>query len=129
MPYSLFNPLTGQPFTVYDVTPAAAALVQNYDTNAGSGRSHVYNGFDFTANARLPHGGMVFGGLVTERNLRAICDEPDDPNALLFCDDANNGIPWRPTLKLSGTYPLAFGISVSATLQSLAGRPLGTTTS
>jgi len=126
--YNVFNPLTGDPFTVYDVRPAALSLVQNYDTNS-SDRSHVYTGFDLNVNARLPGGASVFGGFVTERNERNICDEPDDPNLLLYCDDADNDIPFRPTLKVSGTYPLPFGISVSATFQDLAGRPLGGSTS
>jgi hypothetical protein len=71
---------------------------------------------------------MLFGGFVTEKNLRYICDEPDDPNMLLYCDDADNDIPWRPTFKLSGTYPMPYGFSVSGTWQDLAGRPLGLTT-
>ncbi len=124
-PLSVFNPLTGEPFTVYTVTPAAAPRVDNLDTNAGSGRSHTYTGFDVNLNARLPGGATVFGGFVTERNLRVTCDEPDNPNFLRFCDDAENGIPFRPTLKLSGTYPAPFGISISASFQSLAGRPTG----
>lgn len=128
VPYNVFNPLTGQPFTVFDVTPAALPRISNYDTNAGSERSHVYTGFGLEFNARLPRGGMLFGGLGAERNLRNICDEPDDPNMLLFCDDADNDIPFLTTLKLSGTYPLRWGVSVSATLQSLAGRALGLTT-
>jgi len=127
-PYSVFNPMTGQALTIYDVTPEAQRNVDNYDTNAGSGRSHVYTGYDLNVNTRLPGGAMLFGGFVTERNLRNICDEPDDPTMLLYCDDADNGIPFRPTLKLAGTYPLPWGISVSATFQSLAGRALGLTT-
>ena len=57
---------------------------------------------------------MLFGGYVTERNMRNICDEPDDPNMLLFCDDSQNDIPYRQALKLSGTYPVAVGASPSA---------------
>lgn len=125
--YSLFHPITGQQFQVFDVTPAAAPRVENFDTNS-DGRSHIYHGVDLTINGRLPRGAMLFGGLVTERNQRNICDEPDDPNLLLYCDDAQNDIPWRPTFKLSGSVPLAFGVTVSATWQDLAGRPLGLTT-
>jgi hypothetical protein len=123
--YNIFHPMTGGPFTVYDVTPAAATRVDNFDTNAGSDRKHVYNAYDVNINARLPGGAMIFGGFVTEQNLRRVCDEPDEPNMLLYCDDWDNDIPYRPTLKLAGTYPLPWGISVSASLQSLAGRPLG----
>jgi hypothetical protein len=126
-PYSLFHPITGQAFQVWDVKPAAAPRVENFDTNS-DGRSHVYHGIDLTINGRLPRGAMVFGGFVAEKNLRNICDEPDDPNMLLYCDDAQNDIPWRPTFKLSGSYPLPYGLTVSATWQDLAGRPLGLTT-
>jgi hypothetical protein len=125
--YNLFHPMTGEPFTVFDVTPAALRLVSEFDTNSDS-RSHVYNAFDATVNTRLPGGALLFGGFVAERNLRNICDEPDNPNMLLFCDDAENDIPYRSTFKLSGTYPLPWGFSVSGTWQDLAGRPLGLTT-
>ena len=128
IPFDIFNPITGQPMRVHDVSPAAVSRVDNFDTNAGDERKHVYTGFDLNLQARLPRGGMLFGGYVTERNMRNICDEPDDPNMLLYCDDWQNDIPYRPTVKMAGTYPLAWGISVSAAFQSLAGRPLGLTT-
>jgi hypothetical protein len=124
-PVSVFNPITGQPFTVHNLNRSALGRVNNFDTNAGSGRSQVYSAVDLNVNARLPRGAMLFGGFATERTMRVICDEPDDPNRLLYCDDANNGIPYRPQLKLSGTYPLPKGFTVSAALQSLAGRPIG----
>lgn len=121
----VFNPITGQPFTVYNLDAAALSRVDNFDTNARSGRSQVYKAVDVNVNARLRGGAILFGGFETERTLRVVCDEPDDPNALLFCDDAKNGIPYRPQLKLSGSYPLPKGVQVSATLQSLPGRPIG----
>jgi hypothetical protein len=49
-----------------------------------------------TINARLPRGATLFGGFVTERNLRSICDEPDDPNMLLYCDATRPRICCRP---------------------------------
>jgi len=128
IPIDVFNPMTGEPFQIYTVTTAAASRVDNLDTNAGSGRKHTYNGFDLNLSARLPGGATVFGGFVTERNIRVICDEPDDPNMLRFCDDSDNDIPYRGSLKLAGTYLAPWGISISASLQSLAGRPLGGTT-
>jgi hypothetical protein len=128
IPFNIFNPIDGTPLTVYDVSPAAVSRVDNLDTNAGSERTHVYTGYDLNLQARLPRGGSLFGGLVTERNLRNICDEPDDPNLLLYCDDSANDIPFRPTLKMAGTYPLFWGVSISAAFQSSAGRPLGLTT-
>jgi len=122
------SPLDGSVFPVYTVNPAVVALIDNYDTNATEGFEQTYNGFDFTFNARLPRGGTMFGGFTTERTMRVVCGEPDNPNALRFCDDADNDIPWRPQLKISGTYPLFWGIQISGALQSLAGRALGSYT-
>ena len=128
IPFDIFNPMTGEPLRVYDVTPAAVSRVDNFDTNAGDQRKHEYAGYDLNLQARLPRGGTLFGGFVTERNLRNICDEPDDPNMLMYCDDWQNDIPFRSTVKMAGTYPLVWGVSVSAAFQSLAGRPIGLTT-
>ena len=125
--FNVFHPISGQPMQIWDVTAAAAPLVQNFDTNSDK-RSHIYHGVDLTVNGRLPRGAMLFGGFSTEKNLRNICDEPDDPVMLLYCDDSKNDIPWRPTFKMSGTIPIAWGVSVSATWQDLAGRPFGLTT-
>jgi hypothetical protein len=125
--YNLFHPMTGQPFTIYDVTTTALSRVENFDTNSND-RSHVYNAYDLGINTRFPGGAMLFGGWATERNTRNICDEPDDPNMLLFCDDSQNDIPYLQSLKLSGTLPLAWGISVSGTWQDLTGRAFGGTT-
>jgi hypothetical protein len=125
MPVSVVNPLNGELFDVYMVSTAALRLVDVVDTNAGSGRKQIYNGVDFTANARLGRGATLFGGVIVERTVRVTCDEPDNPNFLRFCDDRENGIPYRPQLKLAGTYPLPWGMQLSASLQSLAGRPLG----
>jgi hypothetical protein len=128
IPFDIFNPMTGQPMRIFDVSPAAVSRVDNLDLNAGDERTHVYTGVDLNVTARLPRGGSLFGGFVTERNMRNICDEPDDPNMLLYCDDEQNDIAFRPTLKMAGTFPLMWGISVSGSFQSLAGRPLGLTT-
>lgn len=125
-PVPVVNPLTGEIFNIHNLNPAKLRDVDRLDTNAGSGRQQIYNGFDVTFNARLPGGATFFGGMVTERTLRVTCDEPDDPNFLLFCDDGDNDLPYRPQLKLAGTYPLPWwGVQVSASFQSLAGRPLG----
>ncbi|MEZ5287542.1 MAG: TonB-dependent receptor [Vicinamibacterales bacterium] len=119
------SPLDGSVFQVYTVDPAKVSQVDNFDTNATSGFEQVYNGFDFTFNARLPRGGSMFGGFTTERTTRVVCGEPDDPNQIRFCDDADNSIPWRPQMKVSGTFPLVWGIQLSGALQSIAGRALG----
>ena len=111
IPISVVSPLDGEVFNIYTVNPAVQALVDNFDTNATDGFEQTYNGFDVTFNARLPRGGSMFGGFTTERTTRVVCGEPDDPNMLRFCDDADNDIPWRPQMKVSGTYPMFWGIN------------------
>ncbi len=120
------SPLDGEVFKAYTVaTTAQLARVQDFDTNAGSDRDQTYTGFDLTFNARLPRGGTVFGGYTMERTLRVTCDEPDNPNNLRFCDDGENDIPFQKQFKFAGTYPLIWGIQVSASFQSLNGRATG----
>ena len=120
------SPLDGSVFQAYTARSTQVLRnVQDFDTNAGSGRKQTYNGGDLTFNARLPKGGTLFGGLTIERTLRVTCDEPDDPNNLRFCDDGDNGIPFVKQFKFAGTYPLPWGIQASASFQSLQGRSLG----
>jgi hypothetical protein len=120
------SPLDGEVFKVYTINTAAQqAAVQEFDTNAGSGRKQTYNGGDITFNARLPKGGTLFGGYTMERTLRVTCDEPDDPNFLRFCDDGSNDLPWLKQFKFAGTYPVGWGIQASMSFQSINGRPIG----
>lgn len=120
------SPLDGTVFKIYTLNSTTLATqVQEFDTNAGSGRKQTYNGGDLTFNARLPRGGTLFGGFTMERTLRVTCDEPDDPNFLRFCDDGENDIPFLKQFKLAGTYPLKWGVQASLSFQSINGRPVG----
>jgi hypothetical protein len=53
-----------------------------------------------------------------ERTLNVSCFSPDNPNSLRFCDDRQNGLAFRKTLKLAGTIPLPWGVTFSGALQS-----------
>ena len=113
---------------VYDYASAAvnALGAANYITTDPN-QTSVYNGFDVGFNARLPHGGRMFGGTTTERTLNNNCDTAiADPNNLLYCDQANLGggytIPWKTQIKLAATYPLPwFGLAVNGSYQGLPG--------
>jgi hypothetical protein len=57
------------------------------------------------------------------------CDEPDNPNLDLFCDQRETDVPFRAQFKLAGSYPLPwFGIQLGGTFQSYPGAVIGTTT-
>ncbi len=64
---------------------------------------------------------MLFGGMTSERMLWTLCNEDSNPNNLLYCDARNSGVPYRTQLKLSGSYPLPYGIQISGSFQSIPG--------
>ena len=80
-----------------------------------------YNGYELSFSARLPHGATLFGGTTSERMLWTLCNEESNPNNLLYCDARNSNIPFRTQLKLSGSYPLPYGIQIGGSFQSIPG--------
>ena len=111
------------------------------NTNADTGYTEAYNGFESGFNARLPNGTTLFGAYTFERNIITRCDSQDNPNELLFCDRSGTSpvtgqdvgpaydLPWLHEFKLSGTVPLPGDFQISATLQSYTPRELLATTS
>jgi len=61
-------------------------------------------------NARLPRGATLFGGTTSEQMMWTLCNEESNPNNLLYCGSRASGVPFRTQLKLSGSYPLVYGI-------------------
>ena len=139
VPVQVVSPYNGEIITVYNLRSATLLpLVDAVVTNSKSNRQ-IYNGFEFSAQARLPGGAMVLASSSTERTMTRICDTgsaaavpdaakstPDDPNLQRFCDRFNLPAPYKvPFLsgyKLSGSYPLPFGVHVSATFTDQPGR-------
>ena len=117
-PLTVYNPLTGVPFTLYARTAAAQALptknLDTYDPN----RTRSYNAYNLEFRARPGKGAQVFGGFAIERQRETNCTAPDNPNYLLFCDDMQNDVPFSVQFKIAGNYPLPFGIQLSGSFQS-----------
>ena len=67
--------------------------------------SRVYNGFEFSVNARLGRGGFIFGGITTERTATNNCADlaNSNPNNLRFCDQTP---PFQSLYKASIGYTL-----------------------
>ena len=125
--YSLVNvvsPLDGRVVPMYNVSRAALTRVNNVVFTDDSQREW-YNGVEVSFNARLPRGATLFGGTTSERMMWTLCNEESNPNNLLYCDSRTSGVPFRTQLKLSGSYPLAYGITVSGSFQSIPGYLLG----
>jgi hypothetical protein len=136
-PATIYNPLDGTPITVYNLQPAYFGLTPNlHQTNAPqSRRSYVYNGYEVSVNARLPHGVFVLGGWTIDRIRDRGCDlntDPlstalNDPNSLRYCDQNGvlyqdlgriTGIPYRSEFKLQTNVPIKWGVEVNASLYS-----------
>jgi hypothetical protein len=107
---------TGQTITVYNLNRQFLGLVNELDTNSAND-SRTYNGVDLTFNARLKGGGSLIGGLSTGKVHQILCDV-EDPNQLRGC---NADFGFQTQLKLSGTYPLPYGVHISAVFQSMPG--------
>jgi hypothetical protein len=106
----------GQALTIYNITPAFAGRVNELDKNSDN-NSRSYNGFDLTFNTRLHNGMTLLGGTSTGK-LHAVTCDVSDPNQLRGCDAEQ---PFRTQFKLTGTYPLPYGVRFSAVFQSMPG--------
>ncbi len=116
-PVSIPDPRgNGQPVTIYNINPAFAGRVNEFDTNSKN-NSRTYNGVDFTFNARLSNGATLLGGTSTGKLHTVTCDVAD-PNMLRGCDAEQ---PFRTQFKLTGTYPLPYAFRFSAVFQSMPG--------
>jgi hypothetical protein len=123
----------GEVITLYNLNPSKVGQVSNLLTVSDT-NTQVYNGFEVSTNARLPHGVFFFGGVTIERYTAAgsglvgiapstasnLC-QVTDPNARRFCD---NTPPFRPLFKISGLYPLPYGFQVSGNFQVRPGPPV-----
>jgi hypothetical protein len=127
-PQTWYNPTTGEPFTVFART-LQARPTRNLDT-FDPDRRQSYEAFNLESRWRIPGGGQIGGGVAMERERQTNCTAPDDPNYLTttasvfygqdLCDDFALDIPYRPSLKLSGTREVGWGINVSFAFQSNA---------
>jgi hypothetical protein len=130
-PYTFYNPVTGDPIQVFARSAAAQARpTRNIDT-LDPDRERMYQAFNLEFTARPGRGATLFGGMSFERQLDVTCSQPDDPNVpaalgtiaggvanAAFCDDRENGIPYRRGFKLAGSLPLPWGITLSGVFQS-----------
>ncbi len=55
----------------------------------------IYNAYAFEFRARPGRGAQFFVGFAFEGQQDVSCNASDNPNTLRFCDDRENGIPYR----------------------------------
>jgi len=133
VPVTIASPIDGSPLTVYNLDRAKQGQVSILDTNTINGaRKQIYNGIELSSQARIKEGRVIFGW-THDRTAIKNCslDDPNNPvpsGALAdtaagrFCDQTQLGMPFRNQFKLSGAYPIVWGIQFSGVLTSYPGR-------
>ncbi len=119
VPYTFYNPTTGQPFEVYART--VTRPTSNLDTYDPE-RKNKYESFVLDGRWRIPGGGQLSGGMSFERERVKNCTSPDDPNyggnGKALCDEFALDIPFKPQYKLSGTKAIGWGINLALSFQN-----------
>ena len=119
-PYQINDPRgNGQKMTVYNINPAALRDLNELDTTSTDNMS-TFHSFDVGFNARFRNGSMLTGGTASGLSRTRTCDVTD-PNSTWHCNDYDFDVPFRTTFKMSGMYPLPYGIRLSGVFQSTAG--------
>jgi hypothetical protein len=110
----------GELITLYNLNPDKQGASDPLRINS-DGRSRVYNGFEFSLNARFPRG-FAFGGITTERTADDTCADSSNPNSRRFC---NTVPPFRTLYKASAGYMLPLDVQLAGSFQARPGIPLG----
>jgi carboxypeptidase family protein len=109
--------------TIYSINPALQGLGTVVDRNSAN-NTRVYNGFegDFSIRTNRTN---IFGGLTVDRTVSNSCEpfaaafaDASNPNAALLCDESAFNIPFRPQVKVGGSYELPYAFRLSGTFQS-----------
>jgi len=131
---NLFNPIDGTPLLYYnrivgsfpganDITYVEDAIKSEYDTYSAEFQMRPFAG------------AQLSGGISFERTLTKNCDTTypgavADPTTLRFCDEWNlvpyaggkaYGKPYAKNFKLSGAFPMMYGINLGVSYQNLTG--------
>jgi hypothetical protein len=118
----------GQTITIYNLAPSKLGQTHPVDTTSPTNRVY-WDGIDLTSNGRIGSEGHVYGGLTIGHDSYNQCDVTDLNFAgslsspvygLNYC---NSSGPWRPLLKLGGSWPLPLDTQISGTFSSFPGAP------
>jgi hypothetical protein len=149
-PYSVVVPTdsrlpnSGQTLTgFYDITAAGQAKPQQNFTYADPFRTEVFNGADFSVNARFGKGGLLNGGVAIGTTHINNCDVIDNPAGTQWTGNGSatappapfatvsnfSGTMWQKCatdnrndqFKVNAVYPMPWGINASAIYQNIPG--------
>jgi hypothetical protein len=122
--------------TVYNLNAAKRSQYGVALIDRNSKNQSIYTGLETNLRARLARG-AVQASWSMERNVSVFCESNDDPNGPpvsdlyqgysvanggRFCDQRQFGMPFLHEFKVSGTYPVVYGVDLGVVLQSYPGR-------
>lgn len=111
----------GQTIPVYNLSRTKVGQVLNVDSNSDENKT-LYNGYEVSLSARFGQGGYLITGMSSGLTQTKACQAAvSNPNVFRFCDQTEYDVPFRTQFKLSGSYPLPWGISAGAVFQSTPG--------
>ena len=133
--FNLFNPIDGSPYTYYDTI---VTITNNNLTYLEPNRKSVYDAYTAEFKMRPYAGAQLSGGIEFNRNQSRNCGtsatKPDgspalvSPNEARFCDDwnlvrfpgdAKVERPFQKNFKLSGAFPVIYGINLGVSYQNI----------
>ncbi len=124
---------------LYDVAPGKFGQVNNLVSNPKNfepTRKNVYNGVDVAFNYRFGRGGLLYGGTALGRKSVDRCGlpEPGTATSSTAADPAQFCSYTVPNealaqFKVSGSYPMPYGIQLSAVYVNSPGIPITATSS
>jgi hypothetical protein len=125
-PYNIIGPSDSrlpnggaEVITMYNLNPAKLLVPTDSVSTFSTQRTRVYNGIEVSGNARLSHGGFIFGGITTERTATNDCDiAGSTPDNLRFCQKTP---PFRALYKASAGVTIPYQIQVSGSVQAVPG--------
>jgi hypothetical protein len=117
-PFTISNPLGGEPVTLYNLNPAKRGIIDQVIEFA-PGDEQIFDGLDVTVTGKFGRGGIVNSGAQMGRTQARTCTT-SDPNTLRFCD-VSFPFMGENAYKVIVAYPLPYGIQASGVFQSFAG--------
>jgi hypothetical protein len=125
-PVTITNPLTSQPMTIYNQSPATVGRLDSILTNQPDDLWTRYHGLELTTQVRLGSKVMLTGGFTAGRNKGSTLGESSDlnnPNLLINYIGAV-GFDATYQANFAGSWTLPADVTVSGSIRGGTGLPL-----
>ena len=123
-PLTVINGLTNLPMTIYNLAANKVGInPDTYVTNAADDPNNAYHGFEINASKRMTRNWQMLAGFTVQRRRGDSLDDTTNPNANLFNTGNLLGTDSTYVGKLSGSYRMPLGVTLSGNFQHYTGYP------